>query len=87
MWIISIATAVGTAREGSPPASEQDAKHKIGRILFPPAKREYLIDSLNISGFSGPKEKSRASSTTFFVFLRYFSKSEILLITSVSLYL
>ena len=75
------------ASDGSPPASEQDAKHKIGRILFPPAKREYLIDSLSISGFSGPREKSSASSTTFFVFLRYLSKSEILFITSVILYL
>ena len=80
---LAVPTAVGTANEGSPPASEQDAKHKIGRILFPPAKREYLIDSLSISGFSGPREKSSASSTTFFVFLRYLSKSEILFITSV----
>jgi len=33
------------------------------------------------------REKSRASSTTFFAFLRYFSKSEMLFITSVILYL
>jgi hypothetical protein len=71
-----MATAVGTAREGSPPAREQDARHKIGRILLPPARREYLIDSLSISGFSGPNEKLRASSTTFLVSVRYFSKSE-----------
>ena len=81
-----MATAVGTARAGSPPASEQEARHKIGRILFPPARREYLIESLRISGFSGPNEKSRASSTTFFVSVRYFSKSGILSITSVFFY-
>ena len=69
------ATAVGTAREGSPPANEQDARHKIGRILLPPARREYLIDSLSTSGFSGPNDKLRASSTTFLVSVRYFSKS------------
>ena len=56
-------------------------------ILIAAAGKPNLIDSLKISGFSGPKEKSSASSTTFFVFLRYFSKSEILFITSVILYL
>jgi len=50
VWIISSAHAVGMTTSCAPPTISHAAIAKHGRILFPPASKEYLMDSCKRSG-------------------------------------
>ncbi len=45
VWIISVAQAVGMAASIEPPSISAAARVRMGRMRFPPAIREYRIDS------------------------------------------
>lgn len=65
VWIISTAQADGMAVISFPPTSSQAAMQRSGRILLPPARREYRMDSWIFIGCWRETAASKALFTEF----------------------
>ncbi len=84
VWIISRATAVGMACSCFPPNISHAAIQRTGLIRFPPAMREYPMDSqiLSVSGIVDFTDASRAFSISSFLERRYSLRSKSVEISS-----